>query len=159
MNIEELQEEITLELDWLQTTVNEVLSLGKEIGNAEPTIREKTAAAAFLSQFYNGLENILKRICRFHEVSLPHGDTWHIDLFQYFCNPPRQPLPEFFDRSLAHELIPFRKFRHVFHHGYSFQLDWKPIKEGIGGIDCLFKKLRKKIIDYLEYLESENAKS
>jgi hypothetical protein len=40
-----------------------------------PTVREQTAAAAFLAQFYNGIENILKRISIFYEVPLPTGDT------------------------------------------------------------------------------------
>jgi hypothetical protein len=36
-----------------------------DVASREPTVREKTAAAAFLAQFYNGVEIILKRISRY----------------------------------------------------------------------------------------------
>ena len=52
----------------------------------QPSVREKTAAAAFLAQFYTGIENILKRICRFRSVLIPRGDTWHVELFQKFVS-------------------------------------------------------------------------
>ena len=56
----ELGEEIAVDLEALEATVNELLALRRE------TVREKTAAAAFLAQSYNGIENILKRISRCH---------------------------------------------------------------------------------------------
>jgi hypothetical protein len=93
MKTEELKEELSIELESMDVVVKELLSLVKDIGDREPTIREKTAAAGFLAQFYNGLENILKRISRFYEIPLPVGDTWHIDLFRRFCSPPSPRLP------------------------------------------------------------------
>ena len=81
----ELREEIAVELEALKATVNELLALQEDVAEREPTVREKTAAAAFLAQFYNGVENILKRISSYHNVPLPTGDTWHIDLFERFC--------------------------------------------------------------------------
>ena len=62
MTSEELREEIGIELDSMEATVNEALSLYHDLANNEPTIREKTAAAAFIAQFYGRIENILKRI-------------------------------------------------------------------------------------------------
>jgi len=43
--------------------VAEAIRLYKDIGDNTPNLREKTAAGAFLAHFYNGVENILKRIC------------------------------------------------------------------------------------------------
>jgi hypothetical protein len=87
MKAAQLREEIAVELDALARTVDELLALRQDITDREPNVREKTAAAAFLAQFYNGVENILKRISRYHNVPLPTGETWHIDLFQRFCRP------------------------------------------------------------------------
>lgn len=87
MKPEELGEEVAIELDALETTVNELLALQRDVADREPTTREKTAAAAFLAQFYNGIENVLKRISLYHGVPLPIGETWHVDLFQRFCLP------------------------------------------------------------------------
>ena len=85
----------------------------KIVISGEVSMRNKTAAAAFLAQFYGGIENILKRISRFYGVSLPSGNLWHVELFKRFCKPPSEPLPLLFDRTLSEELAPYRKFRHV----------------------------------------------
>lgn len=87
MNLAELGEEVTVELKALEETVNELLALQRDVADREPTVRERTAAAAFLAQFYSGVENILKRISYHLGVPLPSGETWHIDLFQRFCSP------------------------------------------------------------------------
>lgn len=97
MNPAQLREEIAIELDALEVTVLELLALNQDLASREPSVREKAAAAAFLAQFYNGIENILKRINRYHNVPLPTGETWHTDLFQRFCSPPHPDLPLLFD--------------------------------------------------------------
>jgi len=88
MKTDELEEEISIELDFIESTVQELLSLKRDLADRVPTVREKTAAAAFMAQFYNGIENILKRITLFKSLPLPKGDSWHIDLFKRFCDPP-----------------------------------------------------------------------
>jgi hypothetical protein len=52
----ELREEIALELEAIEATINELFALQEDVAEREPTVREKTAAAAFLAQFYNGVE-------------------------------------------------------------------------------------------------------
>lgn len=131
----QLREEIDIEIDYLCTLVEEINSLRKDVEGREPTIREKTAAAAFLAQFYGGIENILKRIHRYYGLTLPIGDTWHLDLFKRFCLPGHELLPLLFDQKLARELAPFRKFRHVVHHGYGFQVEWERIIDGLESVD------------------------
>ncbi len=131
MTSEELQEEIKLELDFIGIAVTEAIAIYQDLGNREPTIRDKTAAAAFMAQFYGGLENILKRIHRYYSVPLPSGDTWHIDIFKRFCNPALAGLPTLFDEQMALDLAPFRAFRHVVYHSYGFQLDWDRMRDGL----------------------------
>ena len=117
-------------------------------------MREQTAAAAFLAQFYNGVENILKRLSHYHNVPLPTGETWHVDLFQRFCSPPHPPLPALFDTSLAAALAPYRRFRHVAFHSYGFQLEWSRIAEGVTRLDNVFSQIKAKLDDYLQMIES-----
>jgi len=128
---EELKAEIAIEFDSLQQIVSELESLRRDVAGREPTVREKTAAAAFLAQFYSGIENILKRLSRFHGVELPTSENWHLDLFKRFCPPGQPPLPLLFDEALARQLGPFRRFRHVVHHGYGFQIEWDRMREGV----------------------------
>lgn len=150
MKIEELREEVAIELELIESVLREIASLRDDVNSREPTVREKTAAAAFLAQFYGGIENILKRISRFHNISIPTGDTWHIDMFKRFCAPGYKTLPILFDEPLASAMAPFRKFRHVVYHGYGFQLDWDRMKEGITSVDTVYVKFKERLLEYLQ---------
>lgn len=152
MTSDELKKEINIELELIETVLQELALLRKDAGGREPTVREKTAAAGFMAQFYGGVENILKRINHFYGIPLPSGDTWHIDLFKRFCKPPYKLLPILFDETLELSMAPYRKFRHVVHHGYCFQLDWDRMKEGLENIDEVFSIFKAKLFDYLRTL-------
>jgi hypothetical protein len=89
----ELGEEIALELEALEATVKELLALQRDVARREPTVRERTAAAAFLAQFYNGTENILKRISHYHDVPLPTGEAWHVSCSNASVHLPIQVSP------------------------------------------------------------------
>lgn len=154
MTLAELHEEMHAELELMELTVKELKSLRKDVADNEPTNREKTAAAGYLAQFYNGVENILKRIAHYYKVSLPKTEMWHIDLFNYFCAPAQNPLPTLFDESLASDLTGFRKFRHVVHHGYGFSLDWSRMVEGIDKIENVFFRFKTRALK-LDEDESE----
>lgn len=153
MTAQELHKEISIELELIETTLKELSDLKNDIADREPNVREKTAAAAFMAQFYGGIENILKRISRFNSVSLPTGDTWHVELFKRYCEPSYKPLPVLFDKSLSLAMASFRKFRHVVYHGYGFQLDWERMKEGIENIKDVFNRFKIMLFDYLQTLK------
>lgn len=148
MTLAELREEISIELEMMGSVVSETVSLLNDLAGREPTVREKTAAAAFLALFYGGIENILKRIHRYHGVPMPVGDSWHIDIFKRFCSPPCTPFPVLFDTELAAALSPFRKFRHVVYHGYGFQFDWERMKEGLGRVEAVYSSFAHAVSDY-----------
>ncbi|MBI3397870.1 MAG: hypothetical protein HY026_01300 [Deltaproteobacteria bacterium] len=152
MKSEELRKEIDIELELLESTLKELAALRNDVDEREPTVREKTAAGAFLAQFYGGIENILKRVCRFHGIPIPVGDTWHIDLFKRFCKPGYSRLPVLFDESLASDMAAFRKFRHVIYHGYGFQLDWARMKEGVWAIDNVYLRFKTRLLKYMQTL-------
>jgi hypothetical protein len=105
VNIEALKEEIAIQLKMMERTVREIESLQADIGSGEPTTREIAAAAAFLSDFYTGVENILKRISRCSGVPLPVGEDWHVELFNHFCEPGFQGLPVLFTLSKRRYLL------------------------------------------------------
>jgi hypothetical protein len=154
MKLEALKEEISIELENIDTVVKEIVALRIDLGAREPTVREKTAGAAFLSEFYNGIENVLKRISYFYDVPLPTGDTWHIDLFKRFCTPAHEPLPALFDESLESALAPFRKFRHAFFHGYGFHIEWDRMQQGVLTVDEVLMRFKIGLHEWLETLKS-----
>jgi hypothetical protein len=93
-----------------------------------PLLREIFAATSFMTQLYNGLENIMKRIAKYYNAPLPKGDDWHRALAELFLQPTETPLnaplPILFEGETALRVKEYRKFRHVAMHGYSFRLDW-----------------------------------
>jgi hypothetical protein len=149
---EELKAEIAIEFDALHQVGEELAALRRDVAGRSPTVREKTAAAAFLAQFYSGVENILKRLNRFHGVELPAGENWHLDLFKRFCAPGQPPLPTLFDEALARRLGPFRRFRHVVHHGYGFQIEWDRMREGLDQVDAILTVFRDRVADHVKNL-------
>lgn len=152
MTSKSLHEEISIELEFIAKIVYEVSSLRSDVSGRPATVRERTAGASFLAQFYGGIENILKRIHRYYKLPLPVGETWHIDLFGRFCSPGYLILPVLFDNKLASVLSPFRKFRHVVHHGYGFQIEWESMSEGLNALDAIFRDVSFVLESFLDSL-------
>ena len=154
MTADELKAEIALELNSLRLIVAELNSLNSDLQNRAPSVREKTAGAAFLAQFYSGIENILKRLSRFHGATVPAGENWHVELFKRFCSPPHLGLPVLFDEGLARQLGAFRRFRHIVHHGYGFQIEWDRMREGVQQTSEVFAKIETTLISHLNRLQT-----
>ena len=70
----ELAEQIDIEFEAIQSTVGELSSLRNDVSGRKPTVRELAAAGLFLANFYNGVENILKRanVCMADQASAVH---------------------------------------------------------------------------------------
>lgn len=155
MNASELTEEVRLELRQMERVVQELEALDADVGEGPATLREEAAAGQFLASFYMGVENVLKRIARYHDVELPESEQWHVELFQWFCSPlcNRSPLPVLFPESLASEMKPYRRFRHVVHHAYGIELKWERMVEGVQNARPVFDRFRRRVEDVIADLE------
>ena len=54
MNIDSLREEISIQLEYLDATVDEIKALQIDLESRQPTVRELAASAKFLADFYTG---------------------------------------------------------------------------------------------------------
>ena len=72
-----LKVEIESDFSDLDVIVLEIQEALKEIGSTSPTHREKAALGSFLHSFYNGIENILKRLAEEIDNNVPIGEQWH----------------------------------------------------------------------------------
>ena len=149
MTGEALRQQINIELESMMIIVAELQSLYADVADREPTLREKTAAAGFLAQFYNGVENILKRISLYHDVPLPTGENWHVNLFKNFTIDGPDQLPNLFTEQTASLMAPYRRFRHVAFHSYGFQFNWRYMAEGVGQIGSVFNQFKESLHQYL----------
>jgi hypothetical protein len=155
----DLRAEVRLELDRIDTVTGELQKLAQDVEDREPTVRERAAAGAFLADFHMGVEHILERIMRYHGLERPRSERWHIELFQQFCPPATGPLPALFPEELAEQMRPYRRFRHVVHHGYGFELEWSRMKEGIEQADEVRQQFGRQVQRYLDTLSSQDPTS
>ena len=77
---------------------------------------ELAGVATLLHNFYNGVENILKRILIEKGIPIPHGDAWHKELL----NLAEQE--NILSINVKNQLGEFLAFRHFFSHAYALDL-------------------------------------
>src|SRR4030066_1361794 len=104
-------EKVVLEMDAL---------LSKK--QTEFTVIELSAIATFLHNFYNGVENIFKRIFKYKQFQLGQSDTWHKDMLNMVRD------NKVINEKLHERLYDYLMFRHMFIHSYAFQLEWEKLK-------------------------------
>ena len=136
--LEVLREEISIQLELMDATVSEINAIRNDVGSRSPARREVAAVAAFLADFYSGVENILKRISRCYDVPLPIGDDWHTELFNRFCEPSFERLPVVFNDEQKGTMAVFRRFRHVIRHGYVMRLEWDRMVKELENLDTAY---------------------
>ncbi len=150
MNPERLKVEILIELKEMSIVIDDINVLMNETDLTTPSNIQKAATSSLVAQFYTGIENILKRISKYHKVNLPKSDSWHIELFERFCESNDKNLPLLFDDFLKNELINYRKFRHFVYHGYSNKISWERLLSGIKNINDVFFKFKESINTYIK---------
>jgi hypothetical protein len=72
--MDELLREIDAEKEQIYQTLE---ALEEALSRQARTIIELAAIATFLHNFYNGVENLLKRVLKFKKVPIPNSATWH----------------------------------------------------------------------------------
>lgn len=153
MSARDLRDEAGYDLSQMKIAVDELQSLRRDVGERSPTLREVMAAGAFLSSFYNGVENVLKRVSKYHGVALPAGDGWHVALLDRFREPPEPGLPVLLPEPLAVDLDVYRRFRHIARTSYGVDLDWTRVAVGIDRIGSVFDRFRAAVTDHLDGLD------
>ena len=117
--------------------IERTLSSLPSIALAELTELELAGVAALLHNFYNGLENILKQVCRAQQIYIPSGPSWHRDLLMTTgaANILSEPMVDELRRYLA--------FRHFFSHAYALDLfpeRMEPLHQRAAEVFACFRK-------------------
>ncbi len=131
----DFRNEIEYDLGNMKRIVDESAALLTKLKFKEPDTIEKTALSAFASQFYNGIENILKRMHKYFLIPLPTGENWHHQLLLRFSSESDFKVPIKFSPELFDYLNDLRRFRHYFFHGYSLNIDWSILNESMLVLD------------------------
>ena len=86
----ELKKQIETERSQLHRILETHQGLLERCRKAKPTAGELAALAAILHGFYNGVENIFKRIAVALDGGAPQGEFWHSELIERMASPSKK---------------------------------------------------------------------
>jgi hypothetical protein len=150
---EQLKSDVYDEIDAIEQTLHDLSSLKTQIELRPVDNIQKAAIGTFLMNFYVGVENIIKRICKVYYQKIPMGSRWHKELLEISFNPPHGKLP-IIDKNLAEKLNPYLGFRHVFVSGYGFKLKIELMNSLINNVDSLWEEIKKTIDRFWDSFEN-----
>jgi hypothetical protein len=136
------------QLEQVFATVRDKLSLAPE----QVPAYDRGAIGYLLHNFYNGCENIFRRIAAFFENDIGAG-SWHAAPLRRMRLHIDGYRPAVIDDELYRLLEDFRGFRHVFRNAYSFELDWERERLVALRFDRTASLLRAQVTAFLARLD------
>ena len=109
------------------------------------------AMGTYLMNFYNGIENILKRISKEYYLIMPKGNSWHKELLVLSYSVPEGKIA-IFDQGMVERIVPYKDFRHRFVSGYGFQLKGEKMLELINDVGPLWNDVKRAISEFFNRL-------
>lgn len=150
MSKNDLLDQISIELKNIRNTIDELLLLINDIGDSEPNPWQKNAAALYCVQFYNGIENIFKRIIRNYSIQMPKSERSHSEIFEWFSTDKKNNLPKLITKDIRDYILAFMRIRHLVIHNYSTQYEWKRLKIAIIAMPNIFFSFSSNVDDFLD---------
>lgn len=147
----------------IQVEINHEISLldrlRKELDDVSMVLKEKSvsaldlrAAGSILHDFYNGIENVFRRIAQELNGSLPEGEDWHRQLLVDMGLDIKGIRPAVISEQLRLRLQRYLGFRHIFRNIYGFSLEENRIKELVEEFPGVWSQFKKEISLFQEYL-------
>jgi len=147
-----LKVEIESTFSDLERIVSEIKEAIKEIDSSIPTYRDKAALGALLHSFYNGIENVLKRLAEEVDHSVPMGEGWHRSLLRRMEGEVKGRRPSILRKQTVGNLEPYLGFRHFFRHSYTFEIDWQKLKPLVENIEMALREFRTDLENFFSKL-------
>lgn len=147
-----LNKQIAVEQEQLRRLLENYRPLLEKCAASPPTGIELSALAAMLHSFYNGIENIFKRVIMELDEPLPAGESWHQTLLAAMSETTSRRKtvisPELRDR-----LKEYMEFRHFFRHAYIFSLHWDRMRGLVLGSQSTLRQLETELDIFLRGTE------
>jgi len=153
-NLELLKADINDELEKLDSLYIEFSQINISLieKSEEVSFYHRGAIGYYLHNFYNGCENIFKSIARFFENDFDQ-QSLHTDLLKRMKLQVNGYRPKVIDKNLFRLLDEFRRFRHIFRHSYTFELDWEKESVVANKLNETYNMLHNQIKTFLEKLK------
>ena len=119
-------------------------NLKDAMARKEKSTIELAAIATFLSNIYNGIENILKQVLKAKGTEIPKSETWHKELLDLSVS--LGIIPD----KLSDQLYEYLTFRHFFVHAYGFMLEQTHLEELANNIPGIWSQFLSAIERYCQ---------
>jgi hypothetical protein len=144
-----LRKQVAVERQQLHRLLETYRTLLEKCAASPPSDTELTALAAMLHSFYNGIENIFKRVAEELDGQLLPSEFWHRQLLDSM-NRPGKVRSAVISASLVERLDAYLDFRHFFRHSYTFDLRWDRMKSLVLGCAETLRLLEGELDHFLE---------
>jgi len=138
MTKDRIKEYCEAEFENIDATLAELALIVKP-DKAVYSTAELAAIATFLHNFYNGIENILKRMLALSKKKAKEGADWHRNLLKISVE------ADIISPDLCDTLAKYLSFRHFFIHGYGFTLKWEALQPLVINIDKTLKDFKSAV--------------
>lgn len=142
MKRQQLKDYCEAEFENIDIVVANLSSVVKRKRNGY-SIVELAAMATFIHNFYNGVENVLKRVLSVRQIEVKDSPTWHKELLKKSVD------LSIIAPSLYESLSNYLSFRHFFIHSYSFTLRWQDLKPLVNGLYDILEVFKSAINNYI----------
>ncbi len=147
-----LRKQIAVERVLLRQHLADHAPLLRKCRLSAPDRIEVSALGAMLLGFYNGIENVFKRVTVELDQEMPHGEAWHKALLERVTAeaPGRPPV---ISADLAQSLKDYLRFRHFFRSAYSFQIEWERMSSLVADAQDVLGRLESELDAFLKATE------
>ena len=152
MQVKKCIAEIKNEIELIDELLESHKPLIEKIRMSFPDQIERSAAATLLHSFYNGIENIFKRIANRIDSKIPTSEYWHQELLNQMSNKVENR-NKVISSKLLKKLHLYLGFRHFFRHTYAFQFKWDKMKDLIFEINDVYNQFKQEINVFIKKLE------
>lgn len=151
--IRRLQSEINQEISSLEALLRELKTLKPRLAQKEISNLDLRAAGSILHDFYNGVENIFRRVAQELNGGLPAGEDWHKQLLTDMSLDVKGVRPALVSEDLKLRLQRYLGFRHIFRNVYGFHLEQEQIKVMVKEFPRILSWLKREIAAFQKYLD------
>ena len=114
-------------------------NLRQAMARKDRSVVELTAAASFVHNVYNGIENILKQVLAARSIEVPKVGAWHQELLRLSVT------EKVVSNELTQELKEYLGFRHFFVHGYGFMVAEEPLQDLTSRLPAVWARFTSEI--------------
>ncbi|MEW6096945.1 MAG: hypothetical protein AB1567_10565 [bacterium] len=143
MTKQQIKEYCEAEFENIDIVISELSSM-VQTKKSEYSIPELAAISTFIHNFYNGIENILKRVLLYRQIETKNTPTWHKNLLKTSL------AMGIIDNDLFDNLSNYLSFRHFFVHAYSFTLRWEDMEPFVDDLDSILSKFKFAIYNFID---------